>query len=405
MQNITGNPVDGEDFSGRKDELKQLRNAVEAGNHVLLVGPRRVGKSSLVAELSRELAIEGWAPIKVDVQHTADEAAFLYEIQEAIRQSGVKLPLLAQATAAIQRFLKATRGAKITVSETTVELPDGPANWESAALSLKTLIGALPDNNQRVFIAIDELPIFLTKLLGMEGGPTRVRSILDWLRSVRQASGRKLPWILCGSIGLDSFVAKHGLEGSINELLPMPIDAMDSAQAIALLKQLGKRPAHDCPISDEVATLMTAKVGWLVPYYLQLLFHGLKSLPSASRSATYPSSPDIDAAYLSLLSPHHRVHFGHWDSRLGDLLDDNGEEDKARQLLKHLCSHPTGRTREQLRTVLAKVHPQADPAKLDRDLRDILDFLERDGYLGRIEDRYAFRSFLLRDYWNRRFGE
>jgi DNA polymerase III delta prime subunit len=178
MQNITGNPVDGEDFFGRKDELKQLRNAVEAGNHVLLVGPRRVGKSSLVAELSRELANDGWSPIKVDVQHTADEAAFLYEI-----------------------------------------------------------------------------------------------------------------------------------------------------------------------------------------------------------------------------------HFGHWDSRLGDLLDDNGEEAKARLLLDHLCSHATGRTREQLRSVLAKAHPQADPAKLERDLRDILDFLERDGYLGRIEDRYAFRSFLLRDYWHRRFGE
>ena len=37
MQNVTGNPVDGDDFVGRADELRQLQGAVEAGNHVLLV--------------------------------------------------------------------------------------------------------------------------------------------------------------------------------------------------------------------------------------------------------------------------------------------------------------------------------------------------------------------------------
>ena len=404
MQNITGNPVDGDDFFGRADELKQLQSSVEAGNHVLLVGPRRVGKSSLVAELARRLAADGWTAVKVDVQHTADEAAFLHAIHDAIRQTGIRLPLLSQATDSIQRFLQAARGAKVSVVGTSLELKDGPADWESAATSLKTLIGTLPENNRRVLIAIDELPIFLTKLLASEGGPTRVRAILDWLRSVRQANGRKLPWILCGSIGLDSFVAKHGLEGSINELLPLPIDAFDAPQAVALLKRLGEKPEHACPISDKVAQAMIAKVGWLVPYYLQLLFHGLKGLSSATRSATYPSEADIDAAYLSLLSPHHRVHFGHWDSRLGDLLDGGGEEANARQLLNHLSGYPAGRTRNQLRTVLAKAHPQADPGKLDRELRDLLEFLERDGYLGRIGDRFAFRSFLLRDYWQRRFG-
>lgn len=404
MQNITGNPVDGDDFFGRNDELKQLRRSIEAGNHVLLVGPRRVGKSSLVAELSRQLAGDGWTAVNVDVQHTADEAAFLHEVHEAIRRTGIKLPLLTQATDAIQRFMKAARGIKVSAAGTSVELTEGQADWESAATSLKTLIGTLPENNRRILIAIDELPIFLTKLLSSNGGPTRVRSILDWLRSVRQATGRRLPWILCGSIGLDSFVAKHGLEGSINELLPLPIDAIDGPQAIALLKRLGERPEHDCPISDKIAKAMIEKVGWLVPYYLQLLFHGLKSLPVSTRSATFPDDADIDAAYSSLLSPHHRVHFGHWDSRLGDLLDGGNEEANARHLLNNLSGYASGRTRNQLRAVIAKVRPQADTSKLDRELRDLLEFLERDGYIGRLDDRYAFRSFLLRDYWHQRFG-
>ncbi len=403
MENVTGNPVEGDDFFGRGDELKQLRQAVESGNHVLLVGPRRVGKSSLVAELARLLTQAGWFVVKVDVQHSADEAAFLHEIQEAVRCTGIQLPLLAKVTDVVQRFRRAVRGAKVSVVGTSVELAETPADWEDAAASLKTLITTLPADGRRVLITVDELPIFLNKLLETDGGAARVRGILDWLRSVRQACGTRLPWILCGSIRLDSFVEQHGLEGCINELLPQPLEAFEVPQAMELLKRLGAKPEQACPLSDDVARLMVERVGWPIPYYLQLLFHGLKSLPKPRRSADFPGAEDVAAAYETLLGPHHRMHFGHWDSRLGDLLDAGGQT-KARLLLNHLCEYPAGRTRDQLRVVLAAVYPQADPARLDRELRDLLDFLERDGYLGRHGEQYAFRSFLLRDYWQRRFG-
>lgn len=403
MQNILGNPVDGGDFFGRSDEITHLVGVLESGNHVLLVGPRRVGKSSLVAEVSRQLTAKGWTAVNVDVQHVADEAAFLTEIHEAIRNTNLQLPLLAQAKDVLHRFGKLLRGTKVSVGETALEVSEGPADWESAATSLKSLIATLPDAQRRVMIAIDELPIFLTKLMKCDKGEPRVRAILDWLRSVRQASGRKLPWILCGSIGLDTFVARHRLEGSINELLPMAVDALELQQAIDLLKRLGERPEHCCHISDAVAHAMVQKVGWPIPYYLQLMFHGLKTLPTARRSATFPNDADVAAAYDSLMDPHHRMHFGHWDARLADLLDGN-EEPKAREILTHLAKYPNGRTSRQLRVVLAKGHPQSDPAQLDGDLRDLLDFLERDGYLGRSAETFAFRSFLLRDYWQRRFG-
>lgn len=163
-----------------------------------------------MAEVARRLALSGWTAVKVDVQHTADEAAFLHEIHDAIRQTGLKLPLLDQAKDAIHRFGQFFRGTKVSVAGASLELKESMASWESAATSLKSLLGTLPDDDRRVMIAIDELPIFLTKLLNSNDGPIRVRAILDWLRSVRQATGRRMPWILCGSIGLDSFVAKHG---------------------------------------------------------------------------------------------------------------------------------------------------------------------------------------------------
>lgn len=44
----------------------------------------------------------------------------------------------------------------------------------------------------------------------------------------------------------------------------------------------------------------------------------------------------------------------------------------------------------------------ADPAAIEDQLARLLVLLQRDGYLLESSGRYAFRSFLLREYWNRR---
>ena len=403
MRNITGSPVDGENFFGRAPELTSLRQAVEAGNHVLLVGPRRIGKSSLLAELARRLAADGWTVVKIDVQDATDQAAFLDAIQKGLADSGVRLPLMTTVAGAIRGFRRVLRGTKISAGGVDVEVSDAAVPWEEAAGSLKGLIASLAAEGQRVLITLDELPIFLNKILHADGGLDGVRQVLDWLRSVRQACGTRLPWILCGSIGLDSFVERHQLFGCINELLPQPLGAFDDDTAARLLKHLAKTGGYGFEIGDEVARAMVDRVGWPIPYYLQLLFHALSDLPAARRTAGYPSLDDVDAACQTLLDPQHRGHFGHWDARLGDLLDADGQRN-ARSLLGRLCGEPRGCSRTALLNLLAGEHPHADPRQLDRQLCDLLELLERDGYLARQGDTYAFRSFLLRDFWRKRFA-
>ncbi len=402
MRNITGSPVEGDDFFGRDEELATLRRTVEDGNHVLLLGPRRIGKSSLVAELARQLTADGWAVVKVDVQDAADQAAFLIAIQQGLVHAGIQMPLMAKVTTAIDHFRHFLRGTKVGVAGAELEVSDAMASWEHAAGSLKGLIASQAAEGRRVLITLDELPIFLNKLLH-EGGLDQVRQVLDWLRSVRQACGTRLPWILCGSIGLDSFVDRHRLSGCINELSPQPVGAFDDDTALRLLNRLAETGRYSMALSKEVAQAIIARVGWAVPFYLQLLFHTLAELPKARRSPDYPSLADVDLAYQTLLDPQHRVQFGHWESRLGDLLD-QGELRMARCVLGRLCSEPQGASRDVLFNLLAAEHPHADPGTLDRQLREILEFLQRDGYLAQQGECYAFRSFLLRDFWKRRFA-
>jgi hypothetical protein len=104
-----------------------------------------------------------------------------------------------------------------------------------------------------------------------------------------------------------------------------------------------------------------------------------------------------------LLDPHSSTYFAYWDTRLDDQLD-VAEAATARFLLSHICKSKRGMGRERLLHLVLARRPDADPEAVERELRFTLDLLERDGYLQRRKSTYAFRSFLLRDYWKRRFG-
>lgn len=45
-----GNVVTGEYFTNREDEIKEIVSEIKAGQHIVLMSPRRYGKSSLVNE-------------------------------------------------------------------------------------------------------------------------------------------------------------------------------------------------------------------------------------------------------------------------------------------------------------------------------------------------------------------
>ena len=51
MKSSTGRWVSGDDFFDREPELCILENRVGEGNHVLLTGQRRMGKTSIAREL------------------------------------------------------------------------------------------------------------------------------------------------------------------------------------------------------------------------------------------------------------------------------------------------------------------------------------------------------------------
>ena len=68
MESATGRWVSGDDFFDRESELQVLDARVRAGNHTLLTGQRRMGKTSIVPELGRRLKDQGWVFLFTDVE-------------------------------------------------------------------------------------------------------------------------------------------------------------------------------------------------------------------------------------------------------------------------------------------------------------------------------------------------
>ena len=64
MRNIIGPPVVGDDLYGRDYELARLWEHLENGEHLLMLAPRRVGKTSLMLEL-KQAPRENWDVIPV----------------------------------------------------------------------------------------------------------------------------------------------------------------------------------------------------------------------------------------------------------------------------------------------------------------------------------------------------
>ena len=102
MRSSTGRWVSGDDFYGREAELALLAERLRAGNHVLLTGQRRMGKTSIVRELGRRLEEDGWFSFFVDIEEAADPPDVVALVAQKVH--GVR-PLASRFAATMRRWV------------------------------------------------------------------------------------------------------------------------------------------------------------------------------------------------------------------------------------------------------------------------------------------------------------
>ncbi len=82
-RNISGPPAEDDDFYGREDESAKIWRELEEGNNILLLGPRRVGKSSMLRHLKKTAPNHGFIPVEISLADLSEEIGFIKRLYYA----------------------------------------------------------------------------------------------------------------------------------------------------------------------------------------------------------------------------------------------------------------------------------------------------------------------------------
>lgn len=395
MRNVTGAPVEHDDFFDRPEDIARLQRELTNGANPLLIAPRRVGKTSIVLRVCELERQDGRCAVFINVEGCHDELSFAEKLIDALRESDLQPEPLSRVSLGLRKARQALRGLKVGAAGVDLEM-GSPEDPELGTLgrAVESIFRKLETAGTPVLLAIDEMPELLIALARDEHGAERVSRLLHWLRALRQTYRRHIRWIFLGSIGLDSFLDDRHLRKSINDLTPLTLEALTLDEADVFLSRLSA--SNGLPLAANERARIIDRIGWPLPHHLQIIFHALVDL-----GVKQPDAAAVDAAFAQLLLPNNLSQFDTWRHRLEEQFSQN-DATAAKDILRHLCPHVDGRRRNQILNALMRTRQAADVRTVEDQLTRLLLLLVRDGYLLESGGRYAFRSFLLREYWHRR---
>jgi hypothetical protein len=196
MRLQTGRIVRGTDFTGRKELLKTVATYIDMNQSVVLIAPRRYGKSSIIRKiLDTETAYKS---IEIDIMKIYNKkdlaAAIIEETYKLVGISNIFEYMKKTTITTLQTLTSVLNGVSLTIDDVEIGLTfDLAAGKDDDALLLHAL--ELPEKiaeklNIRIIFAIDEL--------GEIRNLKDHKKILALMRSVFQKN-EKVNFIFAGS--------------------------------------------------------------------------------------------------------------------------------------------------------------------------------------------------------------
>ena len=407
LRKTTGMWVSGDAFFNRDFELDWLADRVRNGTHTLLTAQRRMGKTSLVRELFRRLKDErSFEAVFVDLEGAATAADAVAEIVVQAKSAQGAWTRLRTATAGLMPGIRDAVD-ELGVSELRVKLRAAldPGSWRHKG---DAVFAALAENERPVVLALDELPMLVSRLLkgpGRETTPEGKRDadeFLSWLRKNAQAHPDKVCMIVSGSVSLEPILREAGLTAHANVFASFELKPWDEETAVACLGELAD--GADLVLSKSVRREMCRLLRCQVPHHVQMFFDCLEEhLRRAGRRRA--SVDDVKRVYAAeLLGVRGQIDLDHYENRLKVVLGPD-EYRAALDLLTEAAVHGGWLRRGAIERYQRYFGTRIDGG--DRHpvpFVHLLGVLEHDGYLARDGDDYRFVSGLLEDWWRARHG-
>jgi hypothetical protein len=391
-----GNWVIGDQFYVRAVELRLFAELMDQGANLLIVAPRRIGKTSLLREAERRLQPK-YLGLQVDLQKSSSPADAILELSLATRPH---LPLWSRVTGLFGNLLDqiAGRVQSLKKSDVTVALRAGinPGNWQSKGDRLLELVAR---SERPVIIFLDELPILVNRILkgsDFKTTPDRrevAESFMSWIRNNSIRYQGRIRFVIAGSIGLRPVLQQAGLNATLNNFQSFPLSPWTAEIAMTFIREIAQE--NDLALDADVPQHMTDLLGTCIPHYVRMFFeHVYRAARLNDAGAT--SATTVEEIYRrEMLGVHGRAELSHYEERLRLM----GPEfyELAMEFLTEAAV--AGQLTRATAEGLAAQHPVGGKAPAAQS-REVLGILEHDGYLREASaDMYLFDSKLVSDWW------
>ncbi len=396
-----GNWVEGDQFWDRDREITRFTELLDEGAHILLVAPRRIGKTSLMREVGRR--IEGkYICLQVDLQQSHLAADAVAELSVATRPYKKLWEKTSDIFHNVMGLVK-NNVESLQISELTLTLRSGltAADWRAKG---DRLLDYLAGSDRPVVIFFDEIAILVNRMLkgsDYKITPERIREVdafMSWLRDNSIRHKGKLRIVLTGSIGIEPILRQAGMSATLNTFSPFDLPPWDSETAVGCLEALANQ--YGLRLQDAAGERMVEKLGCCIPHHVQTFFDKIYT-ECKFKHQTGVTADFVEEVYQrDMLGVRGHAELSHLEERLKMVL---GAElyPLALELLTETAV--VGWLTTETATYLCRQY-QLENQTSDDALKEILGIFEHDGYLQKVGMEFRFVSNLLRDWWKAHFS-
>ena len=381
LNTIIGQAATGKNYFPRQQITNEIWAKIEAGSNLLLVAPRRVGKSSLLFNLMDEPR-DNRIVIYYDSESVNNENEFYKKLYKHITDQ----------ISGIQKYkLKTTAILKdLAYRIETISLKGEVGIGESKISyfnELQNLIRNIEPDNDRIVVLIDEFAQTVENIL-QDVNERAAIHFLETKRVIRQAPEihKKLQFIYAGSIGLENIVNRINGSSLINDLAPIKVPPLSKREVKELIGRI--LDGSGVEFDEGAYEHLLGIIEWWIPFYFHLI------LDEADRILV-EGSKIITAQVLDLSlknALNHRIYFDQWFTRLRKAYKSE-DFSFVKELLNKVSEKQTIRSNE--------IYDMAVRYKIENSFNDLVNALKYDGYINNNDDPkvYRFNSPLLREWW------
>lgn len=392
MRNVVGQTPRGEDFFPRDKIIAKIYRHLDAGAHLFLAAPRRVGKTSIMRAME-DHPREGYHFVYVITESVHDVEEYYSKVLTAVLASDA-MGTLAKKREGLKKQIQDLLG-DLSVN---IKLPwgveaslnaDGKKESKTFQATFEEILARLDTGNDTIVIMVDEFPQTVENIREKHGNLI-AEQFLRINREQRQTTNAKIRFILTGSIGLPAVVKKLTSDSVINDLTVVEIPALSEEEARQMANRL--LDAYNIQYQPAMIDYLLQKLKWLIPFHVQLSVHELIDVYESKEQPLDVS--DVDKAFKSVLHLRNDIYFNHYYTRLGESFPQKEHEQFALDLLQYAATHDWASpdvVRELSKNLLAQ------------EREAIIEALLYDGYLVADNGKgYRFHSALLQQWWTKK---